>query len=164
MHREFLVVIVAFLLLGSCASVAYADLYKGYEYNTKQITMSTIDNPWTIRITTNNPNVAQVTVNWYHDYFLTGDLFAKHVVTGSSPFEDTIIPDKSGVWFVTFEFQDKNGRDFYSVSHEETIDDFYLPGNFVHIQNVVPEVPLLGTVGVVAAMLLGFAVYKKRKN
>lgn len=168
MAREILVVTVMFLLLAGCTSVAFADIYNKYTYETPQITMSTVGNPWTLKITTNNPNVAQVTVNWYNDYFGTGDLVETHVVKGtfntathSFTVQDTLIPHKSGWWFVTFNFQDKNGVNIYSTSHLEYLDKF--SGHF-YIQNVVPEVPLLGTIGTVAAMLVGFGFYIKRRK
>ena len=159
MRRGILIVALTLILLsGIYFSLASA---VDYNYEVKQITDSKINEPWTFQAITDDPNVVQVTFHYWFPGNAPGNSEVDtKVVTGTylNPFIATIIPDKEGVWEVHIDFQYTDGTTHGTVTHYETITEFGPP------PNVVPEVPILGTVGVAVAMLLGFAVYKRRKR
>jgi hypothetical protein len=147
------------LLLGIYIALANAS----NTYQVVQVTMSKVNQVWTIRATTDDSNVKQVNFTWYYPYPDGGPVGSK-VVKGNSPFIGTFIPDQAGYWFVTIDFQDENGKTISSTSHLEGIfEEGYLEV-LGPPEQVVPEVPLVGTLGVTIAMLLGFGYYKKRKK
>jgi hypothetical protein len=146
---------LAVLMIASCITLAHATTYT---YDVKQVTMSMMGNPMTFQATTDDPNVKQVTFTWYNP---SGSEVRKQVVKGSSPFEDTFVPDQEGTWFIRIEFQDANGNLVNSVSHEEDVSPN--PYGIIFEVNTIPEVPVLGTVGASVAMVLGLAYKMKRK-
>jgi hypothetical protein len=66
------------------------------------------------------------------------------------------VANSLGDWTVIGKFYDEHGFWFW------TCDDLLATRSTSF--NVVPEVPLLGTAGIAAAMALGFTVYKKKKQ
>ncbi len=69
----------------------------------------------------------------------------------------THTPDSMGDWGVQAKFYDRSGLLFFWQC------DTKLATRATSF-NVVPEVPLLGTAGIAAAMVLGLTVYKKKKQ
>jgi hypothetical protein len=129
-----------------------------YTYKLEQVTMSVINQPWVFRASTDDPNVKQVLFTWYYPY-PSGSAVRTQLVTVGSPFIDTLVPDQAGWWYITADFQDANGGSVYSTNHLEDVG----PYDVGPPQNLVPEVPVLGTVGASAAMALGLAYRMKRK-
>ena len=141
---------------GICFSLAIAN---NYNYDVIQITDSKINQPWTFQATTNDPDIVQVTFHYWFPWDQPGNSEVSHqTITGSSPYIATIVPDKEGHWGVVVDFQSADGVTHRTITHDEEILEFGFP------PNVVPEVPILGTLGVVFAMVAGFGYYVKRKN
>ena len=154
--QKRVVVILMVALLSFTAS--YVTLVHAFSYNVEQVGNSFVDQPWTIRATTDDPAVTQVSFSFY---FLDGPSPANTAFTvpGSSPFDGTMTPDQAGHWRCDVVFQTANGQPISSLTKDEQI----LPFGFIQI---IPEVPIVGTLGIVIVMLIAlFAlVYIKRRN
>lgn len=156
--------ITVLILLGICIPIAFADIDNGYNYETKQITMSSLNQPLTFEVSTDNPNVAQVTDYWYLNYYGDGTLIETHTIKGTfNPttntftVQDTYTPTQEGYWMVNFNYEDKNGNHIYSTNTLIILGD-------VHIPQTVPEIPLLGTIGITIAMLIALGLYRKQEK
>lgn len=149
--------VISMLMLLFVTAAGYLSVANATYYTIQQITMSEIDQPWTMLALTDDPNVTQVTFTWYFPYPSGGEV---RVFTDTSlPFEDTITaqPGQEGCWWITFEFKDENGETLGYTTHTEFVGEI--------VDHVVPEFPLLGTIGGLACVALGFSVYyKKRRN
>ena len=156
-RRIFILALTLLLFAGIYSSLVNATV-NTYTYDVKQTTDSILGQPWTLQATTNDSNVVQVTFHWWFPWDEAGnsEVFPQ-TITYPPSFVATIIPDKQGHWGAIVDFQYADGTTHTTITHDEEIREFGPPPNFV------PEVPILGTVGVAVAMLLGFAVYKKRK-
>jgi hypothetical protein len=158
LRRGILVVTLVLILFSGSYYLSLASA-PAYTYEAKQVTMSTIGQPWTMQALTNDPTVKQVVFTWYYPY-PSGSAVRTQVVTGNSPFEDTLVPEQTGWWGIVVDFRDANGVFVSSTTHMEDVGPYEIGPP----ENLVPEVPLLGTVGVAVAMLLGFAYFKRRQK
>jgi hypothetical protein len=141
-------VLILFLLAGNCITLA-----KAYTYDSGQTTPSEVGQLWGFLATTDDPAVTKVRFEWFYGGALGTPIPAWTVVDDSAPFEGSIVPDKPGDWYVLISFLDKNDNILHSDSHLE---------NF-KLDQVIPEVPLLGAGGAIVAMLLGLVYFKRRK-
>lgn len=145
-------------LLVSLVVMSWIPLAFGLTYDVQQLTQSLKDAPWVFKATTDDPTVTTVVFTWYYPG-VNGQVFSKQAIAGQFTFVASIIPDQFGEWYLTIDFLAGDGTPKNAYNHLETItEQGYIP------PPVVPEIPLLGTVGAVVAMLLGFTFYAKRKT
>jgi hypothetical protein len=178
MRRNTLIYVFAAVLACSLATVAYASsppitLNDGYEIITNYQGVDVAPGtPVTATAMTLNPNVTQVTFLWKNPgngteftdvvpVYTNGTLGSGKVK--GTPYTNvpvsfanaTQTPNAIGDWGVQALFQDSGGQ---------TIEDVE---NVVAIRarsfNVIPEIPILGTLGASIALLAGFTYKIKRK-
>jgi hypothetical protein len=178
MRKNIPLFVLTLVLACGLAAVAYASsppitLTDGYEiitnYQGVDIPPGT---PVTATAMTIDPSVTQVTFLWKNPgggtvftdvvtVFTNGTLGSGHV--NGTPYTDVLVrfaeatqtPNAIGDWGVQALFQDSSGKTIEGVENVVAIR--------ARSFNVIPELPIIGTLGASIAMLAGFAYKMKRK-
>lgn len=143
MHKKIMMLMFVLMLSSCVVSLAYA-----YDYKLAPSPSDTVlpNTPVTMMFTTDDKAVTTVTFVWYDPSnnvaFTDGP---KTVSSGSA--SSTYSPTVAGDWLVEATANNGEGR---------------MRGFAVQDLNVIPEIPVLGTFGIAAAMLMGF-VYKVKR-
>ena len=178
MRKVIILSVLALALTFTLVALAYASsppitLNDGYEiitnYQGVDIPPGT---PVTATAMTINPSVTQVTFLWKNPGNATMFTDVVPVYTNGTlgsgkvkgtPYtnvpvsfaEATQIPNAIGDWGVQALFQDSGGQTIEGVTNVVAIR--------ARSFNVIPEIPIIGTLGASIAMLLGFTYRMKRK-
>jgi hypothetical protein len=164
MNRKCVLIILTLALLSFGAS--YIVLAYAFNYDVVQIGNSFVGEPWTLRATTNDPAVTQVTFTYYYRTLNSGSndwvdwpsqFNNVFTVNGPSPFDSTVIPDQNGFYKCDVVFLNTNPP--VHQSHDERI---LHQGEI--IMQTIPEVPIVGTVGIIIVMLIALLLIKKRNS
>ena len=159
------ILIVAALLFGAGnLALAYAN---SYFYHLEQIGDSYVGEPWTMKATTDDPDVSKVTFAYYFGEIVPDGTPIAYMswpadgnneisVTGKFSYESTVTPDKIGNYHVVVTFLKDGGVFAGGADHSELILPF-------GILMTIPEVPVIGTLGITIVMLMAFLLVKKRR-
>ena len=153
------------LIILANATTSEGSLNSGYavtnNYHGKDVAPGT---PVTVTAMTTNSHVDFVTFIWKNAAGQVKYQEKVNVFTNGTTYEGKLVryaistqsPDSLGDWGVQAKFYDKIGfcHCSYNLRLATRATSF----------NVVPEVPLLGTAGIAAAMVIGLTVYKKKQQ
>ncbi len=159
-----IVIVTAILLLAIFASVSMVSAKQPhYDYdvtnNYHGITVP-IKTPVVVTATTNNPDVVSVVFIWKDG--TDKEQWRETVAVVSGEAKCTGQPDSRGDWGIQALFVGSSGSTNEGVrnvvAHKAT------SVNVISSVNHVPELPVLGTAGIVGALAIGLVVQVRRKN
>lgn len=171
-HKKYypLLLIISFVIFTNIVYAPWSTLGTGYAITSNYHGIDVFPGtPITITAGTLDSNVMNVTfrwhmpndtVRWEETVPVTANGTVDQWNNGTSApvlcAQSTRVPDVLGDWGVQAFFQDSTGKEKADLN------------NVIKIKatsfNVVPEIPLLGTIGSIAAMLLGFKFFTARKQ